>query len=768
MTATAEPIRHASGDADRTRTAETVERLWALVDEEFLTEAGWDRDLQVLAPPPEHPTLGYRVCVVVGCQTISSRRNGLCAHCALRLQASDLDFDAFVAAGPLRQWMAGEFTCDVDGCERPRRTNRSRLCDVHHAKHRKLGGPSLEVFLARPDVRGLPSLGPCRVAACNRRSTGSKRLCRQHGARWRAHLRQHPNADLVAWSRQAGPLSDGRVVMLGGLPPLVLAELCYGLQQRCRHGWRTRLWELRRLCNALRAVGAASVAELPDAAGPARRSWIGLARSIEAEVVCGLTPPEVERRKDVWTMAVFGHRATVDFTGVSQPWLREAVKEWVAEDLPSRRGNGVTGTVRSYVQAIGHLSASLRVQRDDQGMVVSQLGRADIVAFTNRLHHLEATGALSANKRIVVCRMVAKVLRDCRGIGLTRLGRPLAGLADDFALLPGDIPPAPDDDGAGRVLPEEVLQQLMAALPQLEASFNQEVRVAVRLLMDTGRRPDEICALPWDCLERGADGKHVLVYTNYKANRLDRRLPIGDATAEVIREQQQAVRSRFPSTPLGDLVLLPRIRRNPHGIRPVGDDYVSSLHRLWVDALPPLRLADGSEFNKANVFPYVYRHSYAQRHADAGTPVDVLCELMDHRSLDTTRGHYRSPRSAPAPRSTSWSPISSTGTASGSGGRRSGCWTTSISGCGLGRSRCRSGPAPSRPTSWPAAAPARSGSAAPAVRTFAPTRPTCRSCAATWTGCWPTGSGSALRSSWTTGRVPRRCRRRPRSAGSGR
>ncbi len=30
---------------------------------------------------------------------------------------------------------------------------------------------------------------------------------------------------------------------------------------------------------------------------------------------------------------------------------------------------------------------------------------------------------------------------------------------------------------------------------------------------------------------------------------------------------------------------------------------------------------------------------YAQRHADNGTPVDVLRELMDHRSVDTTMGY---------------------------------------------------------------------------------------------------------------------------------
>jgi hypothetical protein len=40
------------------------------------------------------------------------------------------------------------------------------------------------------------------------------------------------------------------------------------------------------------------------------------------------------------------------------------------------------------------------------------------------------------------------------------------------------------------------------------------------------------------------------------------------------------------------------------------------------------------------VFLCAYRHSYAQRHADAGTPVDVLRELMGHRCMNTTQGYY--------------------------------------------------------------------------------------------------------------------------------
>jgi hypothetical protein len=54
-----------------------------------------------------------------------------------------------------------------------------------------------------------------------------------------------------------------------------------------------------------------------------------------------------------------------------------------------------------------------------------------------------------------------------------------------------------------------------------------------------------------------------------------------------------------------------------------------------------LRRTDNTEFDTAALVPYCYRHTYAQRHADAGVPVDVLPKLMDHASLDATKRYYR-------------------------------------------------------------------------------------------------------------------------------
>ncbi|MGH8933520.1 MAG: transposase, partial [Egibacteraceae bacterium] len=89
------------------------------------------------------------------------------------------------------------------------------------------------------------------------------------------------------------------------------------------------------------------------------------------------------------------------------------------------------------------------------------------------------------------------------------------------------------------------------------------------------------------------------------------------------------------------LKLLPAPRRNPDGRRPISISMLDRRHREWVDSLPTLRTRDGVEFDKTRAVPYAYRHTYAQRHADGGVPIDVLAELLDHRSYTVTRGYYR-------------------------------------------------------------------------------------------------------------------------------
>jgi hypothetical protein len=62
--------------------------------------------------------------------------------------------------------------------------------------------------------------------------------------------------------------------------------------------------------------------------------FTGLANCLMGHAQRALSTPETEVAQDEWDLTVFGQNGTVSFTGISQPWLREAAKRWAADDLP--------------------------------------------------------------------------------------------------------------------------------------------------------------------------------------------------------------------------------------------------------------------------------------------------------------------------------------------------------------------------------------------------------------------------------------------------
>ncbi|MFD6062473.1 hypothetical protein [Rhodococcus wratislaviensis] len=293
---------------------------------------------------------------------------------------------------------------------------------------------------------------------------------------------------------------------------------------------------------------------------------------------------EAEQAKDIWAMSVFGHRGRLDFTAISQPWLREATKRWAIQDLIRRRGDGVTTVLRAHVAALAGLSESLRIHRSDHGLVIGALGRHDIEMFLQRLAYLEHCDEISALSRSLSCRKVHHALRQMRLLGLTRADDPLGGLPDDFGLRREDIPRRPDRQASHRALPPEILAQLCDALPLLRTRTSKVLAVAIELLIDTGRRPSEILNLPWDCLGHDHDDSYVLVYDDLKNNRPGRRLPITHTTAELIRAQQHATREQFPDSNPTELILLPASDQN--GRRALARHQIGRTHRDWLKALP--------------------------------------------------------------------------------------------------------------------------------------------------------------------------------------
>jgi integrase len=631
--------------------AEALGRLRQILRPEFLAEAGWDPVGQVLAPAREHPLLGLPACAVTDCEAgIRTRGAVLCTLCGTRFRQAGVPLEVFVAIPSGKATRLGERLCRVTGCQRPTHSGGG-LCSAH-ARQRWALGVGVEAFLARDDVTPRASFGDCQVPACIRRAVSRKLLCHPHARRWREARTDNPDLGLDEWARSQPPIGTDAIVILKGLPERVQLELLVALQQRTDRGAKTQMTVLRHVLKLLREHHMASVLELQqlDPAG-LRHDVATTIRWISIAASRALSTVELECRKDVWDLWVFGLNGRLDFTPISQRWLREAAKGWAAEDLPQHRGPQASAAARLMLTCLAEFSQSLRLGRVDHGTDPTVLGRGDIVAFTNRLAHQQRTGKISAWKQVAVARDVRRFLGDIRPLGLTRPGQPAAGLPEDVALWRQDVPDEDEDDGPGRALPPGVLATIIEHLDLLEERSNREVRRITELLIDTGRRPDEICQLRWDCLDHTGGDKAVLRYRETKNQRRNRRLPIGQDTARLIRVQQQAVQARFPLTPVGELTLFPRWQANPRGTKPISEGTYTGAHRRFIDAIPVPLVDDqaptgdqdgqGTEFDRAAVTPYAYRHSYAQRHADSGVAVDVLRELLGHRSLKPTQGYYR-------------------------------------------------------------------------------------------------------------------------------
>ena len=478
------------------------------------------------------------------------------------------------------------------------------MCESHVRQFRqRAGGPAIGQFLADPRVRPLPPFSPCAVAACTRAADSARGYCNTHYQRWRVAAKADHDLDAGQW-RQAEPaVAEGGQVSLHGLPPLVVVQVLFGIWQRARGGAKITDTDLRVACRALVRQQVTSIGECDPGSVPGKPVR-ALLNALARHVRRALADPAAEQARDIWDLAVFGHPGRLAFAGITQPWLRQGAKRWAAEDLPRHRGKGATN-VQAKINALARLSESLRA-RPDHGELPAALGRADIENFLNRLGYLESAGTISRYHRNVICRGARTVLAGIRGMGLTRPGQAAAGLPGDFVIGAADIPAEPVRGEPGRDLPPEIMTVLCASLDTLQPA---EVRAAIQIAIDTGRRPEDILGLPLDCLARDKDGAPVLVYDNAKAHRLGRRLPVSQATATVIIAQQARVSARFPATPPAGLKLLPAARRNPDGRRPMTIDMLEGRHREWADRLGPLRTRDGAEFDPARIVPYAYRHT---------------------------------------------------------------------------------------------------------------------------------------------------------------
>jgi len=647
-------------------------RLHDVLDIALLAGLGWEPHSATFAPGRHHRLLGYRLCRVAGCGLEAWTPSGLCGGCLARFEkeGKGAGLEAFCQKGPGRKNRSRDrlcLVCRLPGFERPVTTNNlCASCDGLRRRRRQSVSAFVNGDGRYPPASPRTTIGRCGVLSCERLAAHPRSgLCPAHEMAWRSA----GCPELPGFRRSASPcLPDrsGRVV-LAGLDAELIAEVLYGIQAALAEGRQVMLPTLRSVVAHLRRSGAASLAEA-TASAPKRTPvrWFCSFAADRAALALGDVSSEYE--KDCWDLRLFGAVGKLSFTGggtsprypgrpaarpITQPWLRQAAKAWAAGALSSMK----PGAVRAMIGAVGLISSQLS-RRADEGADPAVLSHLDVEAFLARLGHLERSGQLSRPRRETTVHLLARFLRDCREMGLAEPGGVLAGLPGDVAIRPGERPRRPrPDDAVGRALPEAVLAQLLSpeSLALLESLAGQTIRAAVELGAGTGRRTAELCALRYACLDydehTGQDGTRrsspVLVHDMPKVHKTNCRLPIHDREAKIITAQQARVRAAYPGTPIQRLVLFPRPLKNPDGTKAIGTSHLQREMRAWVQALECLdgperdRAGQPAPFPRERVIPYAFRHSFAQRHADAGTPVDTLKELLGHDTVRTTLGYYQ-------------------------------------------------------------------------------------------------------------------------------
>jgi integrase len=447
---------------------------------------------------------------------------------------------------------------------------------------------------------------------------------------------------------------------LAGLPEMLRVELLYGLQHRDQAPPPLDPTEVRillaRLGDAASLREADPLVVCESGGMQYNAATRGLFRDLRRHLDRGWAQHAGADpfAGDVWQVALLdlrinasrrwpATRGVLDFRGVEPAWLREIVKHWARSTRPYLQR--LRETLRACQIASHTLTAAGRT--DPAG-----LGAGDFTRIIDAISgQRRADGSLySASHRNLMLYQFCQVIEHGRASGL-------------MATVPDPFRPAhrhrvrddPNEDELGKALPETVIRQLDAHLHRLgptgragaiSAADLQAMHQSIyRILRDTGRRPGEVVSLHVNCIEV-IDGQPNLIYDNHKAGRMRRRLPITTDTAEVIQTWQQR-RTRLSAPPALDRWLFPSpLLRAQQSRGHITSDCVGRAFKAWVTQIgtidSELLGPDGTPapLDPSLVTPYALRHTYAQRHADAGVPVDVLKELMDHVAVATTMGYY--------------------------------------------------------------------------------------------------------------------------------
>lgn len=487
-----------------------------------------------------------------------------------------------------------------------------------------------------PDPAGRYSLPPCLVPGCERVSYGKDTLCRPHVQARATSPDQSLDGFLstvhvsaVRSVAQGGDAGRGLFRLSAANHPVVRDELAYGLSLRARDGSGlapARAGTFNRLVQGLNSTGVDSILRCTDGtdsrealASACGAQWVG-ARGLLDSAILSIQSErgDPDARRSLGARRG-GSRRFSRHQEIRQPWLRDLVRRWTDFRLQIEAG---------APQHIGQMEAALVEfaawcdTRDIQGP--AQIDRPLLLAWLGHVNSLPSTRTgeqMSASYRNKLLAAVTSFVEVAR----IEFNAPIPATA---RYLKGERPRR--DDPNPRYLEPRVIDVLRdeASLARIP---DPSRRLAVRIMMHVGLRAGHTCDLPFDCLRDlnrgGRTDKWALNVLDTKSNR-SLTLPVSPEVAGAIRDHQEWLVAASAQPPT-------RLFPNPRA-RVTGRLAPESLNialKRWVADLD-LREADGTP---VHLTPHRFRHTFAVEMLDKGVPIDVVKELLGHRSLATTQ-----------------------------------------------------------------------------------------------------------------------------------
>ena len=506
-------------------------------------------------------------------------------------------------------------------------------------------------------------------------------LCHSHRSAGQAWIDQwnrqgrQPRADFDLWlARKAEPChepSGVALAKLGAVPFGLLEgsvglELLAALQCRDAEGWLNfEPRELRHLYRDFRRCGVTTLVEAQGLESTDIRRRNCYYRSLATDLIDLV---QAEHRKwsgiddrdplviyfkdlDLTDHVQRGRRAVIDLRDISTDWVVRTLLHWARNTrLSSTTMYRMVGVWR-VVDEVLLERAKTPDQLGSQDMdAIVRAVRAKWPAFTEQGHRLPMLW------RLIEYGHKTDDLADVWSRISPRFGknsathRPCAGSANWK-----NPNPSPNPDEPFRFVPQPIVDWMMDHLHLLSGDDDyrtMETRAMVFLQERCGRRPGETLHLRDDCISYDSTGHPYLEWNRIKPpRRAGKRLPIHQETHDLIRQWQQVKRDhRITSEWLFPL-------RNWHKRdAPYPTDRLTERIRELIAAVqqraPFPETVSGAEGNLINYDPaaidaYALRHAFAQRYADAvdaegrsTTPPDVLQEMMDHTTFETTMSYY--------------------------------------------------------------------------------------------------------------------------------